>query len=201
MASSFSLKVHGLDALTKKIHTLPQVITDDLDRAFQEAAQAWENGAVRDAPVYDGKLRGSIRSARKGVLWYSVSANVFYAPYIEFGTKKKARIPSDLQGIAAEFKGGKGGSFKDLLAAIEKWVRKNGIKEVSGKKAAAVRSKGRYKRVKRRAGTYSAAAYWIALNIAKNGIKPHPYFFKQKQTAVNIISREVTNIYKKIQNG
>lgn len=183
MASSFSLKVVGLDALTKKIHTMPQVITDGLDRAFQEAAQAWENGAVRDAPVFDGKLRGSIRSTRKGILWYSVSANVFYAPYIEFGTKKKARIPSDLQAVAAEFKGGKGGSFKDLLAAIQKWVRKTGIK-ASGKKQ-----------------TQKQIAFLIAVSIARNGISPHPFFFKQKQTAVNIISREVTNIYKRIQNG
>lgn len=181
MASSFSLKVIGLDALTKKIHTMPQVITDGLDRAFQEASTAWENGAVRDAPVYDGKLRGSIRSTRKGFLWYSVSANVFYAPYIEFGTKKKARIPSDLQTVAAQFKSGNGGSFKDLLAAIEKWVRKNGIRGV-GKKT-----------------TQKQVAFLIAVSIARNGIKPHPYFFKQKQTALNIISREVTNIYKQIK--
>lgn len=183
MASTFSLKVIGLDSLTKKIHTLPTVIQDGLDRALNEASNAWVNGAVRDAPVYDGKLRSSIRATRKGYLWYSVSSNVFYAPYVEFGTKRKARVPGELQAIAAEYRGGKAGSFKDLLAVIEKWVRKKRIRS-TGKKT-----------------TYKQTAFFIAMSIAKNGINPHPYFFKQKQTAQNIVQREVVNIYKQIQNG
>lgn len=193
MASSFSLKVVGLDALTKKIHTIPVEIADGLDRAMNEASNAWVNGAVRDAPTYDGKLRGSIGSQKKGYLWYSVSANVFYAPYIEFGTKKKAKIPSDLQQVASQFKGGKGGSFKDLLRVIAKWVKKNGIGATYSVKT---RRKNRQSKA-----DVNSIVYLIARSIATNGISPHPYFFKQKQTAVNIIQREVTNIYKKIQNG
>ncbi|CAB4140234.1 Bacteriophage HK97-gp10, putative tail-component [uncultured Caudovirales phage] len=200
MASSFELKVIGLDKLTKKLEQIPVEIQDGLDRAFQQASKDWENGAVRDAPVYDGKLRGSITSARVGFLHYRISAGVFYAPFVEFGTKKRVQIPRGLEAVAAKYRGGgRRGNFKDLLESIEKWVRKKKIRTVGGEKAASVYSQGRNRRVKRRKGTYSAAAYWIALNIVKNGIKPQPYFFKQKQQAVNTISREVAQIYKRVR--
>lgn len=178
MASSFNLQVKGLDKLIKDFEKLPNEIQDGLDRSLNAGANNWANGAVRDAPVYDGKLRGSIRSERKGYLWYAVSANVFYAAYVEFGTKNKVQVPSDLQAIAAEFKGGRGGSFADLLDNITRWVKAKGI--ASGK-------------------DLKSAAFLIARSIAKNGISPHPYFFKQKVPTETFIENEIRELEKQIQ--
>lgn len=200
MASSFSIEVKGIEVLRGKITGAKKAMVQEVDRALQSAANDWANAAVRDAPVYDGKLRGSITSKKAGTLHYSVSANVFYAPYVEFGTKKRVDIPAGLQDIAAQYKGAKAGSgdFKALVLAIEKWVKKNRIKTVGDKDAKAVKA-GKYSETKRRAKTYSAAAFWIALSIIKNGIKPHPYFFKHKQTAENAITKDIELMYKSFE--
>jgi HK97 gp10 family phage protein len=177
MASSFSLQVKGLDQLIKKFKEAPKEIVEDLDRAFVQAANTWVNGAVQEAPVFDGKLKGSIRFERAGVLHFTIIAGVFYAPYIEFGTKKKVRVPPGLNEVAAQYKGGTGGSFKDLLASIEKWVRKNNI--------------GDRKKIK-------STAFVIAVSIAKNGLKPQPFFFKQMPKAEAIIVNEFKEIQKRV---
>ena len=194
MASSFNLQVKGLDKLIKDFEKLPNEIQDGLDRSLNAGANNWANGAVRDAPVYDGKLRGSIRSERKGYLWYAVSANVFYAAYVEFGTKKKVQVPSDLQAIAAEFKGGRGGgSFQDLLKNIERWVKKQGIAGIYNVKSR------KLSQSKASKAAIKSAAFLIARSIAKNGISPHPYFFKQKVPTETFIENEIRELEKQIQ--
>ena len=79
----------------------------------------------------------------------NVHTNVFYAPYVEFGTKRKVRVPAGYSKFAEQFKGSRGGSFQQLLKAIAKWVKRKGIDP--------------------------KAVFPIALSIAKNGIQARPF--------------------------
>jgi hypothetical protein len=103
-----------------------------------------------------------------------IVAQKFYAPFMEFGTKGKYTPIPGTEEIAAQFKGYKGGDFMNLLRMIVRWVRRKGLTGTYSVKTQ--RRKG--SKINQFAEDYSAA--WpIALSILKNGINPHPYFFKQ----------------------
>lgn len=174
---AYAFRIRNLDKLTRRLEkyseTRQKAVDAEIGAGFKDA----ERLAKGYAPVNDGRLKGSIvaEPSRNG---WRLTANTFYAPYVEFGTKGKTQVPPGLERYAAQFKGGsKRGNFKMLLEQIEDWVKKKRIKTVGGEKAQSVRG-GRQNKVKRRAGSYRAAAYWIALSIVKNGIKPQPFFFR-----------------------
>ena len=85
---------------------------------------------------------------------YSIGTNVKYAPYIEFGTGGKVNIPAGFSSYASQFKGKKGGKFKEMVLAIMEWVQKKGI--ASGKQSKSV-------------------AYAIAISILRKGLRPQPF--------------------------
>lgn len=116
-------------------------------------------GAIAKVPKMFGVLRNSI-SLKYGAegLAVRVDSNADYAPYVEFGTKSKVEVPPELAEYASQFRGGKGGSFDDLLESIKLWALRKGLPE--------------------------SAAYPIAVKIAKEGVKAQPFLypaFKEEQ--------------------
>ena len=120
---------------------------------FEAAAKrnAASNGGDR------GGLQKSIGHRRLNAFSYEVFAGIFYAPFIEFGTKKKVRVEPGFEDVAAQFKGIKGSGALTLIEAIKGWVKRKGI--AKGKKADQV-------------------AFNIARSIYLNGIAPKPFFYK-----------------------
>lgn len=60
----------------------------------------------------------------------TVSANAEYAPFVEFGTRTKVKVPSGFEGMAMKFKGKKGkGNFEDFKKDIYDWCKKKGIEK------------------------------------------------------------------------
>jgi len=78
-------------------------------------------------------------------------SNVYYAPYIEFGTGAKVRVPAELNNYASQFRGKKRGDFRQFVKALEAWLK--------------------------RKGGNTKFAFIAALNIIKNGQEARPYFF------------------------
>jgi hypothetical protein len=82
--------------------------------------------AARTAPGNLGKLKGSFNIDIGNSLFKSVFSTVQYAPYVEFGTRGKARIPAGFEAFAAQYKtSGKGA--KGAWEAIDFWIKRNGI--------------------------------------------------------------------------
>ncbi len=107
---------------------------------------------------------------------YVVSANVFYAPFIEFGTKSKFNPYPGTEEYASQFKGAKGSGTLKLIDAIKGWVKRKGI--AKGKEA-------------------DRAAFLIARSIYKKGISPKPFFFKQ----VPIVREKLLTNVTRVLNG
>lgn len=191
----FTVKFQGVGELQRQIQTASQNVKAICENEMNDAAQRWVAGAKRDAPKDQAALVASISYIQSSTNLQSSSfigaeifAQAFYAPFMEFGTKGKYLPIPGTESIAEKFKGYKGGDFMDLLRNIVRWVHRKGIT-------------GRYSvKTQRRLGSkisqyaedYSAA--WpIALSIVRNGVKPHPFFFKQGDTVwpetVNKISR------------
>lgn len=168
------VKITGLNKLKAEFANATANIPRIVDSELLTMAQEWVQLAKRDAPADQAALRGAISYYKDGPLRYQVVAQKFYAPFMEFGTKGKYLPIPGTEAIAAAFKGYKGGDFMDLLRAIVRWV---GRKKITGTYSVKTRKRTGNK-VNQYAEDYKAA--WpIALSILKNGVNPHPFFFKQ----------------------
>ncbi len=152
---SLTLNIRNLPELQKEIAAYPKDIERIINNEFKAFGQDTVTMAQRLAPKNEGALVASIKYFPEN-LKVTISANIEYAPFIEFGTKSFAAsyvstLPPDWQAFAAQFKGSGGGSFQELVMKITRWVRLKGIE--------------------------AKAAYPIALSIVRNGIKAQPYLF------------------------
>ena len=111
--------------------------------------------AKKRAPKNNNKLMQDIQSIELGKSDFKIMANSSgktpYAAYVEFGTGSKAKVPTELQAVASQFKGKKAGSFEQGLQAIKDWCKNKGIPE--------------------------NAAYPIFMSILKKGQEPQPYLY------------------------
>lgn len=168
------VKVTGLAEMKAEFASFAENLPVIVDGELVSMSQEWVKMAKQDSPADQSALRSAISYYKAGDLKYEVVAQKFYAPFMEFGTKGKYQPIPGTESIAAQFKGYKGGDFMELLRMILRWVHRKGI---TGTYSVKTRRRTGSK-VNRYAEDYSAA--WpIALSILKNGVRPHPYFFKQ----------------------
>ena len=170
----FKVKVTGLAGLKAEFASMSKELPDIVSGELETMSQEWVKLAKTDAPADQGALRGAITYYPAGPMKYEIVAQKFYAPFMEFGTKGKYQPIPGTEAIAAEFKGYKGGDFMELLRMIVRWVKRKGI---TGTYSVKTRRRTGNK-INQFAEDYSAA--WpIAMSILKNGVNPHPFFFKQ----------------------
>ena len=172
--SAVKFDIKGIDKLQKKISELPK----ELQQEVVGEIQAWgydvnaeQIGLISQQKIQDlGALQQNTKAVPKpdGV---ELISNVYYAPYIEFGTRSKVRVPAELNNYASQFRGKKRGDYYDFLNAILDWVKRKGIAaRYSIKTRKALNSKADKERLMN-------TAQMIANSILRNGISPRPYFF------------------------
>jgi len=170
----FKVTITGMAGLKAEFASMAKELPDIVSGELETMSQEWVKLAKTDAPADQGALRGSITYYPAGPMKYEIVAQKFYAPFMEFGTKGKYTPIPGTEAIAAEFKGYKGGDFMELLRMIVRWVKRKGI---TGTYSVKTRKRSGNK-INQFAEDYSAA--WpIAMSILKNGVNPHPFFFKQ----------------------
>lgn len=159
------MTISGFKEFTDKCNNLSESLQDDFNEVAGFAASTWELRAKQDAPKDVGFLAGGIshKQVKKGE-WDVVSSKL-YSPFMEWGTKKKVRVPADLVAYAAKFKGitAPGGA-----KAIYEWCRRVGIPQ--------------------------NAWVFIYLEIMRNGVNPHPFFFIQRP----IVEQQLVNDLKQV---
>jgi hypothetical protein len=173
------VNVIGLDSLKDRIAKASKETAVLVDAELEAAAMEFVGQAKRDLASQGGDrgtLLRSISYKQEKDLSYTVSANQFYAPFIEFGTKGKYSPYPGTEEFAAQYKGVKGDGALKLIDAIRGWVKRKGI--ASGKEVDRV-------------------AFLIARSIYKNGISPKPFFFKQ----VVPVRTNLINRVNKLLNG
>lgn len=144
--SDASLK-KAIDEVKNSANKYKTKVSDEITKS----ALKIESEAKKRAPVDQGQLRASIQAKTGGLAKAEVAVNSKYAPYVEFGTKERADIPSELTQYASQFKGTGTGGFDKLVRKIERWASKKNIDP--------------------------RAVYPIALSIAKKGIGAQPFLF------------------------
>lgn len=174
----FKANVIGLDSYLKRLETAKKELQAQAADEIQAAAFMFRDGAARDL-VSQGGDRGtlgkSISAKQNNLFSWTVAAGVFYAPFVEFGTKGKTRIPAGFEDVAAQFKGYKRGNGLKLYDAIYEWVKRKGIVgtySVKTRRRTGQKTKSEEQRTRE-------AAFLIARSIYKYGISPKPFFYKQ----------------------
>lgn len=87
-------KTKGFKQLAAKVDKFKGEIKTRAQKAIMTAVIGVHAEAVKRAPVDTGRLRSSLRfEVREDGLTGEVFTNVFYAPFLEFGTKHISKRP------------------------------------------------------------------------------------------------------------
>ena len=124
--AGFALDISGIKQVEDAIKRIDSKATKGLSDELNAASLNIEKSAKRLAPGNLGKLRQSINHDTGNDLFKAVFSTVEYAPYVEFGTRGKARIPSGFEQFAAQYKSS-GQGAKGAWKAIEFWIKRKGI--------------------------------------------------------------------------
>ena len=169
-----SVRVKGLDSLVSRIKEYPDKMQKAVDSVLSAGAVSVAGLGAELAPYDEGRLRQGQSANTTTFLSKQVTNNVFYAPYVEFGTGRKVKVPPGLEDVAAQFKGPAGqGNFEQMVDRLMGWVRRKGIAGTYS-----VRSRRRLGNPLRQAIEERQLAIFLAKRILKNGIKPQPFFFR-----------------------
>ena len=172
-----TIKLKGFDKTIKDVQKLATDTNKNAKIALVDFGTRVETEAKRNAPADEGKLRSSIKStfdARKFTVKITVATD--YAAYQEFGTRKFAAayvgtLPQEWRTYAATFKGKTGGSMDEFIQSIMAWVKRKGI-------GADMTKSGNVSSSASSLEKQQQAAYWIAINILQNGIKPKKFLYE-----------------------
>lgn len=160
-----TITLTGFKDFEAKCRALPDELFEEIGGEVEDAGRLWATGAKRDAPKDVGFLANGISSRMIGEMETEVTSNADYSAYVEWGTKKNVRVPSELQSYANQFRGqtAPGGA-----RAIYEWCRRVGIPQ--------------------------NAWVFVYLSIMRNGIRPHPFFFIQVPIVQEQLNKNVQTI-------
>lgn len=176
--SALTVNILGFSGFAERIKAAGEEKLKLVSAEMEESMRTMVGAAQRDAPVDMGRLKDSISYQKVGQLEFEMICQISYAAYIEFGTRSKVVIPPGLEAEAAKFKGKGSGDYFDFLNAILDWVKRNGIGFEHFTETNQARTRFGHKTVSRQDRLHDVAEA-IAFSIIRNGIKPHPFFFKQ----------------------
>ncbi len=182
--SGFKLTISGVNETLAKLD--PAKYKTEIQQSFQRFGEKTRQDAIDNAPADEGHIKQEMFFELLD-LGVTIGCHLDYAAYMEFGTRKFAAeyiatLPSEWQQLAAEFRGGGGGTFAQLVLAITEWVHRKGLGSGFG---GDIGITGTYS-VKTRKRTGSAStqatqdkqvAYLIARKILRDGVRAQPFLY------------------------
>jgi HK97 gp10 family phage protein len=151
---AFTVNLNGLKDIQDALKNIDVKLKQDVGDEINASALKILTDAKRLAPVNFGQLRNQIALEPINDLTYAVEAKASYSAYVEFGTGPQVSVPADFTSYAAQFKGQKGGKFKDFVDALTLWVKRKGIGDGKNDRG---------------------LAYVIARSILLKGMRPQPF--------------------------
>lgn len=190
---TFSISGDLLDRLKRAPDTLVQEVDRELKDGADRVASRAQRKLSSNKTTDEGGLSRGITTARAASLEYTVTSSARYSPFIEWGTKRRVKVPSHLRQYASQFIGSGGGSAAEALKAIMGWVRRKKIRFDSAARFKSGQRKGQNRQL-----TLEQTAYIIFHFIMINGIKPQPFFFPSLDAEAPTITKNIENVLKDI---
>lgn len=136
--AGLQVRIYGLEELERAMRKAPELVHREMHRAMTKSTMVVEEKTKRETPVDTGRLRASWNSRVEGFgtdIRGVVGTKVFYAPYVEYGTRphwpppgalatwaKRHGIPEFVVARTIAARGTKG--RKMLTTALEESIRK-----------------------------------------------------------------------------
>jgi hypothetical protein len=127
--AQFTFKIEGLENLKARIKELPK----DVQEEVVGEIQAWGNevNSAQLSLISQQKIQdfGALQQNTKAVPnpdGVELISNVYYAPFVEFGTGAKVKVPAEVANYAARFRGQKRGTFAEFVIKMREWLKRKG---------------------------------------------------------------------------
>ena len=153
--SDIKIGVIGLSELLSSASKFPAEVQQEIEAEILDSVNQINGAQRRMAPKDQGGLArgiGNIRRRAANFAHFEIFSNAEQSGYMEFGTRYRVRVPSNLQAVAQEMRGRGITSKLKAKEAIYAWCKRKGIEE--------------------------RAWYPIFIAIMTVGIIPHPFFFQ-----------------------
>jgi hypothetical protein len=202
MAGYIKITPVGLEKVLNGLRSLPAEIKKEIDHELEASAAEVKELAVRNLrsqkAIDESRLWQSINDNKVGNN-YEVSVGANYGPFVEFGTKRRAKPTRGFESYAQQFKGRTvSGPQGSLDEAILGWVKRKKIRFEKAAYADTNYKTGRKRKVKsmkQRYLTPEQTAFIIARHISFHGIKPHPFLFPAfVQVRRNLVPKMISAI-------
>lgn len=106
---SIEFNKQSLQAFYKYLKNLEGDVADFVRAEVEDSILAIETEAANEVRVDTGALKNSIQSTpikvSKNKITGGVEVGAEYAPYVEFGTGTRVKVPSELTAFASQYKG------------------------------------------------------------------------------------------------
>lgn len=106
---SIEFNKQSLQAFYKYLKNLESDVADFVRAEVEDSILAIETEAANEVRVDTGALKNSIQSTpikvSKNEITGGVEVGAEYAPYVEFGTGTRVKVPSELTAFASQYKG------------------------------------------------------------------------------------------------
>lgn len=192
--AGFALDLLGGKAVRRMVEIAAEKAGPELAKEMNASALNIETQAKRLAPANFGKLRQSIKHNIGEPLMKSVYSDLHYAPYVEFGTGKKAfklknggTVDSKYKAYAAQFKGKGKGDYYDFLQAILLWVQRKKLAQITNSYT------GRKRTSK---ADLLLVAETVAWSILKNGVPAQPFLIPAYEEEKPKLLKRIRNLFK-----
>lgn len=179
----FSVNIQGLGALQAQLRGLGSRMSKEIGLELEAAAYDMHGKATsnitNNGSIDQGFLKASlqvIRDRATGQVHFENTA--FYAPFVEFGTKGKTRVPPEWAAYAQQFKGLKNGNLQQFKDSILDWLRRKGITPDSG--------------------TLEEFADFIVKLILKNGLKPRPFMYPAYRSVADGLPARIQRVVDEV---
>jgi hypothetical protein len=120
MASNFNIRVEGINKALTKLGKLGTQVQTEVKQAINETSvNVLRKAQLNLAALPFKNSTGAL--AQSGYILYNnkgygaeVGFNLFYAPYIEYGTGTEVDVPAGFEDFALQFKRGSGVNIKPM---------------------------------------------------------------------------------------
>lgn len=186
MAKGAIIQIKGIRELRRRVKVIPQNVANGVDAEMAASANDYANLAIEAAPRDEGILIQGISANRNALMDHEVVSASPYSPYVEFGTRRRVSVPSDLQDYAAQFKGNGGGTGEGFYDHILGWVKRKGIRYDSAATVKTGKKKGQAKKL-----SFEQTAWIIYFFLLYQGVRPQPYFFQHREPIMKALMKKL----------
>jgi hypothetical protein len=175
--------IKNIDAYNAKTQAL-------IHAELKASVQTMVRNAKRAAPKDMGALAGGINYKEVNKTLFEYFSQSEYSGFDEFGTRRKRRVPPEVQKLGIQFSTEKSsGTAEQALKFITAWAKRKGIRFES-----ASIQKGGKKAGKNKLLSYETTACLIFHFIMINGIKPRPFFFPAMLNETPLLQKRLEQI-------